>query len=502
MSEKSQIAEFYAFKKILITGATGFMGKVLVWKLLHSCPKLDTIFVLMRSKYGKSSLSRRAEFFNSPVFENFKKDNPKIFQKVVLISGDVGEDRLGLSDKDRDMLIDQVSIIFHSAAILKMNADLRTAINVNTAGTIRMLELAQQVKKLESFVYISTAYCCCENNRVEEKMYPSKYNPEKILDLVQWMEPKLLEKITPNLINPLPNTYTFSKRLTESLLNEYGSTVPIIVARPSIVAACYKEPFPGWNDTLNGPTGFYAAGAKGLLRVTTMRLDNKTNMIPCDFAINSILILPWANSREQLLKEISVYNIPQNSYDDLTWRQLLHHYMSSLEKYPVNVALWYPNTNPDTKSMFVYTIKCIFLHYLPAYIIDFILPLVGQKQFMVRSHDKLAQAETMLRYFTEKQWSFEHDKVLRLEELLNPTDKQLFPVNMKDMGEFQNYADDCMASAKFHIFHESMDHQTRARIMMKIMYVVDKIVVVLRYYILWKFLVFIFNTLRDILVFN
>ncbi|XP_065208694.1 putative fatty acyl-CoA reductase CG5065 [Planococcus citri] len=495
MTEESQIARFYAFKKILITGATGFMGKVLVWKLLHSCPQLDTIFVLMRSKYGITSMSRRAEFFNSPVFENFKKNNPKIFEKVVLIAGDVGEDGVGLSDKDRDMLIDEISIVFHSAAILKMNSDLRTAINVNTVGTVRMLELAQQMKKLQSFVCISTAYCCCENTTVEEKMYPSRYNPEMIMSLVQWMEPKLLDSITPSLIHPLPNTYTFSKRITESLLHNYESKVPIIVARPTIVVSCYKEPLPGWTDTLNGPTGFYTAGGKGLLRVTTMRLDNKTNIIPCDFAINSIIILPWANSREQLLKKISVYNIPQNFFNDLTWRDILHHYMGALEKYPVNVALWYPNTNPDTKSMFVYTIKCIFLHYLPAYVIDFILLLLRQKQFMVRAHDKLREAEKMLRHFTENQWRFEHNKILRLEELLNPTDKQLFPVNMKEMGEFQNYADDCVGSAKFHLFKEDMTHQTRAKIMLKIMYAVDKIVVVLRYYLVWKFLAFIFITI-------
>ncbi|XP_065208709.1 putative fatty acyl-CoA reductase CG5065 [Planococcus citri] len=500
MFEESQISTFYAYKKVLITGATGFMGKVLVWKLLHSCPQLDTIFVLMRPKHGKPSLTRKTEFFNSPVFENFKKENPKVLQKVVLIGGDVGEDRLGLSDKDRDMLIDQVSIIFHSAAILKMNADLRTAINVNTIGTVRMLELAQQMKKLESFVYISTAYCCCEKTTVEEKMYPSNQNPQTIMSLVQWMEPKLLASITPSLIHPLPNTYTYSKRITESLLHNYESTVPIIVARPSIVVACHKEPFPGWTDTLNGPAGFYIAGAKGLLRVTTMRLDNKTNFIPADFAINSIIILPWANSRKQLLKEISVYNIPQTHFDDMTWRQVLHLFMHSLRKYPVNVALWYPNTNPDTKSMFVYTIKCIFLHYLPAYVIDFILLLVGQKQFMVRSHDKLAQAEVILRHFTENQWHFEHDKLLQLEDLLNPTDKQLFPVNMRKMGDIQSYIDDCMVSAKFHLFKENMDHQSSAKILHISLYVVDKIVVVLRYYVLWKFLMFVYNTICSIFI--
>ncbi|XP_065217208.1 putative fatty acyl-CoA reductase CG5065 [Planococcus citri] len=498
MTEESQISQFYAQKKILITGATGFMGKVLLWKLLHSCSQLDTIFVLMRSKHGKSSMSRNTEFFNSPAFENLKKDNPKVFEKVVLISGDVGEDGIGLSDLDRGILIDEVSVVFHSAAIIKMNMDLRTVLNVNTVGTARMLELAQQMKKLESFVYLSTAYCCCENPTVEERMYPSNHNPNNIIDLIKWIEPKLLEKITPGLIHPLPNTYTYSKRLTESMLHDYVSKVPIIVARPSIVGPCFKEPFPGWSDSINGPMGFYVAGGRGVMRTTTMNLDSKANMIPADISINSIIILPWANSREQLLKEVGVYNISQNSFENVTWRELLHTCMRALAKYPLDIMLWYPNTDPATKSMFVYTIKCIFLHYLPAYVIDFILLLAGQKQFLVRAHDKLRQGEKMLRLFTQKEWLFKHDKILQLEQLMNPIDRQIFPVNTKEMQDVQSYTDDCMLSAKFHIFREDLKHRKRSKIIMNIMYALDKIVLVLRYYILGKFLLFIFNTLWSI----
>ena len=68
---------------------------------------------------------------------------------MVFVAGDVGEEEIGLSDKDHDMLIDEVSVVFHSAAILKMDANLRTAINVNTVGTIRMLDMALKMKKLQ-----------------------------------------------------------------------------------------------------------------------------------------------------------------------------------------------------------------------------------------------------------------------------------------------------------------------------------------------------------------
>ena len=44
------ISQFYAGKSIFITGVTGFCGKVLLHKLLDSCPELENIYVLIRPK--------------------------------------------------------------------------------------------------------------------------------------------------------------------------------------------------------------------------------------------------------------------------------------------------------------------------------------------------------------------------------------------------------------------------------------------------------------------
>ena len=47
------VADFYAHKDVFITGATGFMGKCLVEKLLRSVPDLGRLFILIRPKRGK-----------------------------------------------------------------------------------------------------------------------------------------------------------------------------------------------------------------------------------------------------------------------------------------------------------------------------------------------------------------------------------------------------------------------------------------------------------------
>jgi FlaA1/EpsC-like NDP-sugar epimerase len=63
----SEIIEFYKNKSIFITGATGFLGKALIEKLLRSCNEIKSIYVLIRVKKGKSSQERLNEIINCKV---------------------------------------------------------------------------------------------------------------------------------------------------------------------------------------------------------------------------------------------------------------------------------------------------------------------------------------------------------------------------------------------------------------------------------------------------
>ncbi|EDS32177.1 conserved hypothetical protein [Culex quinquefasciatus] len=67
LGEYISVPRFYAGADVFLTGGTGFMGKVLIEKLLRSCPDVGRIFVLMRSKRGKTPQTRVQDLTNNPV---------------------------------------------------------------------------------------------------------------------------------------------------------------------------------------------------------------------------------------------------------------------------------------------------------------------------------------------------------------------------------------------------------------------------------------------------
>lgn len=64
------IKDFFKGRNVLVTGATGFMGKVLIEKLVRSCPEIGKICLLVRHKKGKDTNSRIKEILDVKVCFN------------------------------------------------------------------------------------------------------------------------------------------------------------------------------------------------------------------------------------------------------------------------------------------------------------------------------------------------------------------------------------------------------------------------------------------------
>jgi len=56
--QNQSITKFYSGRHIFITGGSGFIGKVLVEKILRSCPEVAGIHLLLREKKGAAPADR------------------------------------------------------------------------------------------------------------------------------------------------------------------------------------------------------------------------------------------------------------------------------------------------------------------------------------------------------------------------------------------------------------------------------------------------------------
>ncbi|ERL90797.1 hypothetical protein D910_08143 [Dendroctonus ponderosae] len=155
------IPQYFGGKNVFITGGSGFIGKVLIEKLLRSCPDVARIF-----------------------------------------------------------LLDDVDVIYHAAASVRFDDSLKSAILLNVRGTREVGVLAHEMRHLEVFVHVSTTYSHTDRRVIEEKTYRADTDWRRAIEVAEQSEEHVLRILTPHYIGPFPNTYTFTKRLAEDAVSD------------------------------------------------------------------------------------------------------------------------------------------------------------------------------------------------------------------------------------------------------------------------------------------
>lgn len=100
-----------------------------------------------------------------------------------VVEGDISLNKLGLSPEATALVEAEVNIILHCAATVNFDETLKLAVQLNTLGAKRVLELARGCKHLLAHVHVSTAYVNCIHNsgnvEIREKIYPLQYVSNK-----------------------------------------------------------------------------------------------------------------------------------------------------------------------------------------------------------------------------------------------------------------------------------------------------------------------------------
>ncbi|GMT35552.1 hypothetical protein PFISCL1PPCAC_26849, partial [Pristionchus fissidentatus] len=449
-----RVGELLKDRSLFITGASGFLGKVLVEKLLFSVPEIKRIFIIVRSAKGKSARDRWNAITENILFDRIRRDCPEVLQKVIVIEGDLMEENLGMSQHDIQRICDEVSVVFHCAATVKFDEKLREAVGMNVKGTTRMISLCHKMPKLACLVHCSTAYANCDRMKTEEIIYPPPVNPQKLNETLDWMDDKMIDAITPQLLGQRPNTYTLTKALAESQLMEDAQGLPVIIFRPSIVCAMWKEQLPGWLDNVNGPAGLFIAVGKGVLTSMPGDLGAVADLIPVDIVAN-MMIASGAYRLNMSGNHIPIVHCTSGQLNPVTWNGVVSFLREVYREYPMPDAVGVPSAI-FFKNTLKFEVEHRIRHEIPAKILDLANQVVGKKAIYSRLYSKVRLMVHTLEFFTTRGWHFENKGLPMLWEALHPEDKKVFNFDIRQLN-WSNYLFDYVMGVRKYITKEKID---------------------------------------------
>lgn len=128
----------------------------------------------------------------------------------------------------------KVHVVFHMAATVRFDEKLKVAMQINVQACKDVMQICTEMINLKSVVHVSTAYTQCTQRHIEEKFYPPPIDSGEMLVLTEYTSDKVLECITPVLLDKWPNTYTFTKAIAEDVVHQHGAHLPIGMFRPGI----------------------------------------------------------------------------------------------------------------------------------------------------------------------------------------------------------------------------------------------------------------------------
>jgi long-chain acyl-CoA synthetase len=300
-------------KHILLIGATGFIGKVWLAKLLSDIPNIGKIYLLIRKQRSTSAEHRFKRIVEeSPVFEHLHERYGAdlagfLAERVEVVEGDVTQHGLGISPENSKRLAGSLDLVINSSGLTDFNPDLREALSINVDATLNVLDFIRQSDHA-SLLHLSTCYVVgARDGRIAEELQPD-YTPKTVkgfdaererqalhvmvkgaeeqaesAEVTQELRAQILSKagaagsptasaldaqlrkararyIRAHLVElgmrrarelGWPNTYTFTKSLAESLIAKLGADLPVAIVRPSIVETSTHDPFRGWNEGVN-----------------------------------------------------------------------------------------------------------------------------------------------------------------------------------------------------------------------------------------------------------
>ncbi|MFW6178864.1 MAG: fatty acyl-CoA reductase [Desulfohalobiaceae bacterium] len=462
-TQESTVLQQLKGKQVLLTGASGFLGKVLLEKLIRCVPDIGGITLLLRP--GKNAPTAQERFFQDiapcQVFDRLRQSEPERLQdfwthKLSFVTGEVTRTFLGLAEPDFVQLTRNIDAIINAAASVNFKQELDQALEINALALRNLSELARR-SGYAPLVHVSTCYVhgTLQGSIPEEMLCPDS---ERILPdtdgtfqvegLIQALQEKVAERENASSQEKLRerlvklgqqearklgwnDVYTFSKWLGEQLLARELPAGPLSIIRPSIIESTLKEPLPGWIEGVKVADAVIMAYARGRVLFFPGRRSGVLDIIPADLVANSI-ILALADQLQQPGGP-RILQCCSGSKNPLTVGQMIEHVVSEAQENHQALQRLFPER---PRLPFVAVNRHLFRLCSQAACIPMRAaeqglkllgrPVQGKALEHFRTTMKLAD---LFGFYSSPKYVFQNDRLLQLASQMKPQDRELFPVH-------------------------------------------------------------------------
>jgi nucleoside-diphosphate-sugar epimerase len=315
-----------AGKRVLLTGATGFLAKVVLEKLIRTVPDLAGVILLIRGGEQSGEKSGARERFlrqvaSSSIFDALRAERgawlERFFaEQVECVTGEVTETHFGLGQERFMALAAATDLVINAAASVNFREPLDQALAINTLSLFHLAALARAANA--PLVQVSTCYVngYRQGDMREEVVHPGGRTPiargvdghyevealaarlqrkiERVRSRTQ--DPRRLEQALTALGIREANrhgwndTYTFTKWMGEQLAMRGMHGRPLTIVRPSIIESTLQAPVPGWLEGVKVADAVILAYARGRTSFFPARPAGIIDVIPADLVANAILL--------------------------------------------------------------------------------------------------------------------------------------------------------------------------------------------------------------------
>ncbi|MGO2135868.1 fatty acyl-CoA reductase [Marinobacter sp.] len=463
----SKVLEQLRGKHVLVTGTTGFLGKVVLEKLMRAVPGIGGIHLLIRG--NKRHPDARSRFLDeiatSSVFDRLREESPEAFEafleeRLHCVTGEVTQPGFGLEPKAVQELAGSIDAVINSAASVNFREELDKALSINTVCLENIAELARQNPSL-AVVQVSTCYVNGMNSgQITESVIkpageeiprsPAGYYEieelvrllhDSIADVRSRYTGKELERKLVDLGIREANrygwsdTYTFTKWLGEQLLMKALEGRALTIVRPSIIESALEEPAPGWIEGVKVADAIILAYAREKVTVFPGKRSGIIDVIPVDLVANAIILAVAEALGEP--PRTRVYQCCSGSSNPVSLGEFIDHLMAEAKtNYATYERLFYR----QPVKPFVAVNRALFDALvggarIPLALARRTMRMLGQDRELkvLRNLDTTRSLATIFGFYTAPDYIFRNDDLLALASRVGEVDKVLFPVDARQI---------------------------------------------------------------------